>query len=543
MRFKADFPIDDLAFWKKQLLLWVADHEYGVYLDSNMLASGQVKQDQECIAAAGAVEVLEAIAGEAFVQLSSFYKAKNDWIFGFFGYDLKNEVEKLSSQNFDGIELPDLGFFRPVSVVSIKPVRFLKTSQVSYLLEIQTLESDPEKVYVAIKTATATNMPIGRPPTEHANSSVNLQPRIPKSEYLQTVEAIRQHIIGGDVYELNLCQEFFAENISLEPVTVFERLNEIGKAPFSTFLRWRDRYLLCASPERFLKKTGQKLISQPIKGTRRRGKSDLEDDQIRQELATSEKDRAENVMIVDLVRNDLSRNCLPGSVQVEELCGIYTFATVHQMISTVSGVLPNSSLGSLESLGSLGSLGSLESLGSLGSFVISSEKDTERYPNDSMTNDSMTNDPNDSMTNDSMTNDPNDPNDPNDSMTNDSMTNDLMTNDSMTNDLMTNDPTLQALKDTFPMGSMTGAPKVMAMELIEQYERTRRGLYSGAVGYFAPDGDFDFNVVIRSILYNAETRYVSVQVGGAIVYDSVPALEYEECMVKAEAMMRALGAK
>ncbi len=310
------------------------------------------------------------------------------------------------------------------------------------MLEIQTWNREPDAVFQQIK--------IANPPSQkQENAGIKLQPRISKPDYLNTVEAIRQHIAGGDIYEMNFCQEFFTENATMDPVVVFERLNAIGKAPFSTFLRWRDRYLLSASPERFLKKMGQKLITQPIKGTRRRGKTTEEDEQIRQALAASEKDRSENVMIVDLVRNDLSRNCLPGSVVVEELCGIYSFATVHQMISTVSGVLPR-----------LGTLGSLA---------------------------------------------------------------------------------LQALRDCFPMGSMTGAPKIMSMELIERYERTRRGLYSGAVGYFAPDGDFDFNVVIRSILYNAATRYVSAQVGGAIVYDSVPEEEYEECMVKAEAMMRALS--
>ncbi|MDO8368819.1 MAG: chorismate-binding protein, partial [Saprospiraceae bacterium] len=135
-----------------------------------------------------------------------------------------------------------------------------------------------------------------------------------------------------------------------------------------------------------------------------------------------------------------------------------------------------------------------------------------------------------------MTNDPMTPMTPMTSIT--PMT--PMTNDPMT-PITNHDIALKALRDCFPMGSMTGAPKIMAMELIERYERSRRGLYSGAVGYFTPDGDFDFNVVIRSILYNAATDYVSAQVGGAIVYDSVPEEEYEECMVKAEAMMRALG--
>ncbi len=446
MRHTATLPIDDLAFWKRQLLHWAAGFEFGVYLDSN----GHDASEWECLAAAGAVEVLEVNAGTAFDQLREVQHHQNDWMFGFFCYDLKNEVEQLQSRNHDGIGLPDLGFFRPASVVSIKPVRFLETSQVSYLMEIQTLDTATEAVFQAIKTTTHN-------PKKQENTNVNLQPRIPKAEYLNTVEAIRQHISGGDVYEMNFCQEFFAENTILEPLAVFERLNEIGKAPFSTFMRWRDRFLLSASPERFLKKKGQKLISQPIKGTRRRGKSPEEDEQIKQELAASEKDRAENVMIVDLVRNDFSRNCLPGSVQVDELCGIYSFATVHQMISTVSGVLPFSP-----------------------AIALAKESKNDHIA-------------------------------------------------------------LQALRDCFPMGSMTGAPKVMAMELIEQYEHTRRGLYSGAVGYFTPDGDFDFNVVIRSILYNAARGYVSAQVGGAIVYDSVPEQEYEECMVKAEAMMRALG--
>ena len=161
-------------------------------------------------------------------------------------------------------------------------------------------------------------------------------------------------------------------------------------------------------------------------------------------MAQNPKDRAENVMIVDLVRNDLAKHCLPGSVQVEELFGIYTFNTVHQMISTVSGQL---------------------------------KPDTDG---------------------------------------------------------------LKVLRDAFPMGSMTGAPKVMAMQLIEQYECTRRGLYSGALGYFAPNGDFDFNVVIRSVLYNASAAYLSVQAGGAIVYDSDPESEYAECILKARAMLKAL---
>ncbi len=454
MRQTATFPLDDLVFWKKQLLHWAGGHELAVYLDSNGHQGSNFPkvvnfpkvgaEDWECLVAAGAVSALEVNAGQAFEQLRLFRDdKKGDWLFGFFGYDLKNETERLSSQNFDGIGLPDLGFFQPEVVVGI---RDKGKGRKEFFIEIQAIGRKPEEVFEEIKTA----KPDASSMTKGKNVKIELQPRMSKAEYLEKVEAIRQHIVEGDLYEMNLCQEFFAENAELAPVAVFERLNEIGKAPFSTFMRWRDRYLLSASPERFLKKEGQKVISQPIKGTRRRGSSSKEDDKIRQGLLNSEKDRAENVMIVDLVRNDLARNCIPGSVQVEELFGIYTFETVHQMISTVSGILKN----------------------------------------DAMTNDEMT---------------------------------------------------IPVLCDAFPPGSMTGAPKVMAMELIEKYEKTRRGLYSGAVGYFSPEGDFDFNVVIRSILYNAAERYVSAQVGGAIVYDSVPEEEYEECLVKAEAMLRACG--
>lgn len=440
MRRTATFPLRDLVFWKKQLLHWAATHDVAAYLDSNNFPSktkAPLPADAtwDCLVGAGAARILVCEAGTAFPQFQAFRGGEGiDWLFGFFAYDLKNEVEHLTSAHPDRVGFPDLAFFQPETVVGIRNGH----------LEIRCLTQDPQEVYEAVRAE-------GQGRRGKAGGiPVHLQPRFSKPDYLATVEALRQHIIEGDVYEVNLCQEFFAENAALDPVAVFERLNAIAQAPFATFLRWQHRYLLSASPERFLKKTGSRVVSQPIKGTRRRGKTAAEDDQIGRELAASEKDRAENVMIVDLVRNDLARHCVPGSVRVDELFGIYTFPTVHQMISTVSGVLqlPVPTVGDKLS-------------GSL-------------------------------------------------------------------------------IRDAFPMGSMTGAPKVMAMQLIEQYERTRRGLYSGAVGYFDPAGDFDFNVVIRSILYNAESGYASAQVGGAIVFDSDPEQEYEECLLKAEAMRRAL---
>ena len=421
MRRTAVFSINDLAGLKSNLFAWAQQFQVAMYLDSN----GHVgpHAEWECLVAVGVGDAVEKYAGSAFPALRDFWTTRRDWCFGFLGYDLKNELESLSSRHPDRTGFPDMYFFRPQVVVGIRNGQ----------LEIDSLTTEPVEVYKEITTAQAVAiLPPGAAP--------EFRPRMPKNEYLATVEALRRHIFDGDVYEVNLCQEFYAEHAAIDPAVVFTRLNALAKAPFSAFFRLGHRYLLCASPERFLKKKGDLLLTQPIKGTRRRGQTPEEDARIRAELFSSEKDRAENVMIVDLVRNDLARHCLAGTVTVEELFGIYSFETVHQMISTVSGCLrPGADL-------------------------------------------------------------------------------------------------FEALRDAFPMGSMTGAPKVMAMELIEQYERSRRGLYSGAVGYISPEGDFDFNVVIRSLFYNNISSYLSVQVGGAIVYDSVPEAEYEECLVKAEAM-------
>ncbi|MCB0641386.1 MAG: anthranilate synthase component I family protein, partial [Phaeodactylibacter sp.] len=270
------------------------------------------------------------------------------------------------------------------------------------------------------------------------------QARFSKPEYLQQVQRIKEHILEGDLYELNFCQEFFTEGVACDPLALFHQLNQAAKTPFAAYYKVRNRHLLCASPERFLKKTGDRVVSQPIKGTIQRGSTPATDAAFKAQLQASEKDRAENVMIVDLVRNDLAKTCLPGSVQVDDLFGIYPFETVFQMISTISG---------------------------------------RNKPGTSP---------------------------------------------------------IEVLRQAFPMGSMTGAPKVKSMELIEALERSQRGLYSGALGYISPEGDFDFNVVIRSLLYNAATEYLAFQVGGAIVYDSIPEQEYEECLLKAKALLQSI---
>ena len=270
--------------------------------------------------------------------------------------------------------------------------------------------------------------------------AVKIQQRISKEEYINSVHTIQEHIQAGDIYEMNFCQEFYVEDVTIDALTVFEKLNRLSKAPFSCYYKLNKKHLLCASPERYFKKASNKLISQPIKGTSKRGASTEEDEQLKLSLLNDEKERSENIMIVDLVRNDLSKVAKRGSVKVEELCGLYSFEQVHQLISTIS-------------------------------CEIDSDVSI-----------------------------------------------------------------IDILKSTFPMGSMTGAPKIRAMQLIEQYEKTKRGLYSGAVGYISPEGDFDFNVVIRSILYNENERYISYIAGSAITSKSIPEKEYEECMTKAKAM-------
>ena len=381
----------------------------------------------ESLLAVGATANIHVNAGNAFAQLKDFYNEHPGWLFGHLGYDLKNEIEKLSSANFDGIGFSDLHFFVPKIVLQ------LNENQLTIFCE-----DDAAALFEEIQSCSADiSAPI-------ANSPV-IKNRISREEYLATIKKIQQQILRGDCYELNFCQEFYAENTTIDPVSIYHQLTDLSPNPFSALYQFNDKYCLCASPERYLKKTGDLLISQPIKGTAKRDLSDKRlDEQRKTNLLNSNKERSENVMVVDLVRNDLSKVCLEGTVKVEELFGIYSFPQVHQMISTVSGRLQN------------------------------------------------------------------------------------------------NTHWVDIIKATFPMGSMTGAPKKRVMELIEQYEQTKRGLFSGSIGYINPDGDFDFNVVIRSILYNRSTQYISFQTGGAITFYSDAEQEYEESLLKAEAIKKVL---
>lgn len=424
-RIVASFDITDLPAIKQQMLNWAARFNICCFLDDHNY--GLHPHAYECLLGAGAAQVLETNAGNAFRELHAFSSGTHDWMFGHFSYDLKNETEQLTSSHPDNIGFPDMYFFVPQVVIQLQHTT----------MTISCIDEEPAAVFTAIIETT-----VHDPGQQH----VEISSRFNREEYLETVDALRRHILRGDCYEINFCQEFFARHVQINPAAVHATLTAISPNPFTAFYKLQDKYLLCASPERYLKKTGHTVASQPIKGTWERDLSDPRlDMEKKQQLYNSAKDRSENVMIVDLVRNDLSRICEESTVQVDELFGIYTFPQVHQMISTVSGQL----------------------------------KEGLHWT--------------------------------------------------------------EAIRATFPMGSMTGAPKKRVMELIEQYERTRRGLFSGAVGYVNPQGDFDFNVVIRSILYNQTNRYLSYQVGSGITWYSDPAREYEECMLKAAAIKKALA--
>ncbi|NLP57434.1 aminodeoxychorismate synthase component I [Lutibacter sp. B1] len=420
--------IENISEFKQQLLLWAQQFNIAVWLDSNNYH--QKHSTFDAVLAIDAFSHIETNYKNAFEQLKNYQTKVNDYIFGYLGYDLKNDVEKLTSANFDGLHFSDLFFFQPKKIFLIKE----NTVEIKYITEVENeIETDLKTIFKINNQQTKTN-----------SKNIKIKLRIHKDEYYNKLHSILNHIHRGDIYEANFCQEFYSKNSTINPQEVYQNLNEISKPPFATFLKLNDKFLLSASPERYLKKEGDTVISQPIKGTEKRASSKKEDEKLIKELEQNPKERAENIMIVDLVRNDLSRSAIKGSVKVDELCKVYTFEQVHQLISTVSCKVKK------------------------------------------------------------------------------------------------NIHPVDIIKDTFPMGSMTGAPKISALKIIEELEETKRGLYSGAVGYFTPNGNFDFNVIIRSILYNSSKKYISYSVGGAITAQSIPEKEYEECLLKAKAMKQVL---
>ena len=346
---------------------------------------------------------------------------KGNYIFGCLNYNLKNEIEQIQCKNDDLLGFPLVNFWVPEYVIKIEngSRNYLKGNKTSESEELLNDFFKQEKKETFL------------------SDSIHFSARTNKENYLKNVVKIKSLLQQGEIYELNYCQEYFAENIKINnPFELYFKLNTITKAPFSAFLNTENHQVFCGSPERFLQKKGNKLISQPIKGTAARGNSEKEDLANKETLQNKQKERSENIMIVDLVRNDFSKIAQKNSVTVDELCAIYSFETVHQMISTVS---------------------------------------CEVKENISFTD---------------------------------------------------------IIRATFPMGSMTGAPKLNAMKYIDELEDFSRGIYAGSIGYIEPNGDFDFNVIIRSLVFNKEDKYLSCAVGGAITILSEPEEEYAECQTK-----------
>ncbi|MBD2699265.1 aminodeoxychorismate synthase component I [Spirosoma sp. BT702] len=426
-------PVENPLAWRWQAVDWAMTYQpqgtsFVALLNNNELPYPNDPFPNRLFI--GAKRVVSFTGSDSLTELYQAHAERPSYLVGFLSYDLKNQLEPLSSRNPNRTGFPDIYFAEPEWIIDFEERSILIQSH-----------GDPTELLHHIETHVAAESPSAEP--------CYVQCRVTPDEYQATVRRIQQHIRAGDVYELNYCIEFFAQKERSDtrpfnPLATYQALNERSPMPFSNFLKIDNHYVMGASPERFLKKEGQTILSQPIKGTIRRGQTPEEDLLLRSQLLQSEKERAENLMIVDLVRNDLARSAQTGSVQVDELFGIYGFRQVYQMISTVSATLRP------------------------GVFW------------------------------------------------------------------------MDALRNAFPMGSMTGAPKIRSMQLIDELEVSRRGVYSGAIGYVTPAGDFDFSVVIRTLLYNAQNQYLSFSVGSAITYDSDPVQEWEECLLKAKAIREVL---
>ena len=415
----ATLPLDPatLDTVKTQLLRWASQFSYCLFLDN---CESEVDRY-------GQYEVLVGIGkqGAAIQHFEEMEAVHNQWIMGGLPYELRHRFEPSLMREEGRPERPEVAFFVPETVISIR--------RGASELVIEGPENEVEKW-------------IFSPPLPIIHPSSNIPPdfssNFTQTEYLAAVDHIRDHIREGDFYELNLSQRFIAPYELEDPVNLFRRLTALSPVPFAAFFKFEEQYLLCASPERFLQLTDDRLLTQPIKGTAARGQTLAEDKALREQLYYSPKERGENVMIVDLCRNDLYRSCHTNSVAVPHLFEIQPYPTLFQMVSTIVG---------------------------------------EKRADISVP---------------------------------------------------------EVLSHTFPAGSMTGAPKVMSMEMIDRYERINRGLYAGSVGYFAPSGDFDLNVVIRSLMYDDMEKQLSYHVGGAITYDSNPQAEYEETLLKAMAIRK-----
>ncbi len=406
------------------MLNWAKQFSIFCFLDNHQYKIGP--HTVECMLATGCRRSIQSSDKNSLDRLQLFINERSSWLFGHLSYDLKNEIQSQTTSHTDLLGFPDLFSFEPECLIILNEDAIIIVADNPGLVFQSIIETEK------IKTSFSPGM-------------TGIQSRISKAGYIDTVRKLQQHILRGDCYEINYCQEFYSDDAQIDPWAVHEKLSLVSPNPFSAFYKLKDKYLICASPERFIRKEGSRILSQPIKGTAKRSAGEKKLDELnKRNLYESRKDRSENVMVVDLVRNDLAKVCKEGTVQVDELYRVYSFPQVFQMISTISG--------------------------------------------------------------------------------------ELKENCSFTD----------IIRATFPMGSMTGAPKRKVLNLIEQYEKSKRGIFSGALGYITPGQDFDFNVVIRSIIYNETNNFLSYQVGSGITFYSNAENEWEECILKASAINKVL---
>ena len=418
------FNVENINDFKDKLLFFSKSKENVILLDSN-----SKKNDYEFIFSYGKISELKSF-DNSLDKLDNYIKQVDDWIFGFVSYDLKDEIEGFSSKNLKYFDVPNLSFFQPSTIwvfdgVELKALYFDEK-------ELFDVWNEINKIHISCDSI-------------KSNPNVELKGRLSKEEYIKKIKNIKKRIKMGDTYELNFCFDFFNDNTKINPENTFKKLNKLTESPMSVYYKDHHLHVLSSSPERFIKRNKKTIISQPIKGTKKRGKNIDEDVFLINSLKNSIKEKSENHMIVDLVRNDFSRIAKKGSVKVTELSKINTYKNIHQMVSTIEAQIENDMFFST------------------------------------------------------------------------------------------------ILKSTFPMGSMTGAPKIKTMKIIDELEETSRGIYSGAIGYIDPNKNFDFNVVIRTIIYDDKLSKISVNVGSGITFKSDPKDEYEECLTKIDALKKSLS--
>ena len=414
MRSSRSFQVDE--HFADKLCLWIEQQELAMCFRGNGW-----QFEGEILAGFGAYKTFEGDLSE----IEGFFENAKSTIFCHLNYDVKNQLEQLHSNNKDGIDLPLFNFFIPRVIIEIKDSSAIFSFS----------QGDDHFIDLCFRAI------LDHKPNQHPKGNYIAEKRVSKPKYLEDLATLKTHLQLGDIYQANYCQEFYWENVSISSARLFNEGYAAMKNPFSVYYKNGNKAVISFSPERFLSVKDNVITSQPMKGTAPRSNDPLADEANKNWLRSSEKDRRENVMIVDLVRNDLSHFAVKASVKVPELYRIESYSRVHQMYSTVTA------------------------------------------------------------------------------------------------ELKPQTPIISALLKAFPMGSMTGAPKVRAMQILEELEHSKRGMYSGTIGFIDPKGVADFNVVIRSLIYNAEGGYLSCHVGGGITHLSNHDDEYEECLVKVTPML------